>query len=191
MPNPFSIFKDTKYSFEGKHNYEVVIVLLYRHWFVLFTRAIAFVLLALLPLVINIFAHSWFAAYNLTDLFRLLLIIYYLIWWYSFFYTVTMYLLDTWVITDHRVIDSEQHGFFNRTVAELNLKQIEDISTRVEGFFNTLLNFGDLEIQTAGTEPKFVFKEIPNPVGIKDLITQAHNRYMASHPHDIETHENN
>ena len=36
--------------------------------------------------------------------------IFYLFWWYGVFYAITMYLLFL-IVTDHRIIDSEQHGF--------------------------------------------------------------------------------
>ncbi|HWA64318.1 MAG TPA: PH domain-containing protein [Candidatus Paceibacterota bacterium] len=185
----FSIFTNTQYTFEGKHSWENVVLLAYRHWFTLLAQGIAFFFFAILPIAVRLLAGDWIAQWGLEDLFRVLLIAYFLIWWYSFFYQVAMYLLDTWIITDHRVIDSEQHGFFNRTVAELSLTQIEDVSTRVEGFFPTLLNFGDLDVQTAGAYPKFSFKEIPNPVAVKDLLMHTRNEFITNHPGNLEIHE--
>lgn len=100
-----------------------------------------------------------------------------------------MYLLDTWIITNHRVIDSEQHGFFNRTVAELSLAKIQDVSTDIQGPLATWLKYGNLDIQTAGTIDKFTFKQIPDPVAVKDMLMHAHNEYVAEHPNGIEVHE--
>ena len=81
-----------------------------------------------------------------------------------------MYTLDVWIVTNHRIIDTTQHGFFNRTVSELHKSRIQDIYVNTEGTIQTLLNYGDLYIQTAGTEERFKFLQIPNPVKVKDEI---------------------
>lgn len=81
-----------------------------------------------------------------------------------------MYMLDVWIVTDRRIIDSTQHGFFNRTVSELHLTRVQDISVHTVGVIPTLLHFGDLQVQTAGTEEKFNFLQIPNPLAVKDAI---------------------
>lgn len=181
-------FIRTNYTFEGKKSYENVIVLLYRHWFILIGKFLFFLILGLLPFWIYILPAN-LSSESIDNLFQLFISVYYLIWWLGLFYNITMYLLDTWIVTDHRVIDSEQHGFFNRTVSELNLAKIQDISVKVEGFIPTVLNFGNLEIQTAGTEPKFTFKQIPNPQQVKDQIIRAHDEYMREHKRGIEVHE--
>lgn len=188
MAESFSIFRSTKYTFDGKKPYENVILLLYRHWFVLFTKLLALAILLIMPLVLFLLG-SYFIYFS--DIFWLLYSIYLLIWWHSLFYILTMYLLDIWIVTDHRVVDSEQHGFFHRTVAELNLSRIQDISVVVSGPVATFLDFGNLEIQTAGTEPKFVFKQIPHPNKVKDEIMKAHNLYVSQHRDSVEVHEGN
>jgi hypothetical protein len=41
---------------------------------------------------------------------------------------------------------------------------------KTDGFIQTLLKFGNLEVQTAGTENKFHFRQIPDPEGVKNQI---------------------
>ena len=112
-----------------------------------------------------------------------------MLWWMGLFYALTMYLLDTWIITDHRILDNEQHGFFSRTLSEMNLSKIQDMSVRISGLIPTFLDYGDLEIQTAGTEPKFIFKQIPHPNQVRALLTEAYNKYVEEHINNIEVHE--
>ena len=184
-----SVFTKTHNTFEGQRPYEQVIVLLNRHWFVLAVKLVGYLLIALIPIVVDSGLLNFAGFVGFQGLYLVLTAGFYLIWWYSLFYTITMYLLDTWIITNHRVIDSEQHGFFNRTVAELSLAKIQDVSTKVDGLLATWLKFGDLDIQTAGTSPKFSFKQIPNPLLVKDQLMRAHNEYIAEHPEGIEIHE--
>ncbi|OGN27948.1 MAG: hypothetical protein A3A33_04285 [Candidatus Yanofskybacteria bacterium RIFCSPLOWO2_01_FULL_49_25] len=184
----FDFLTDTSYTFEDKKSYENVILLLRRHWFTLFLKFLGYLLLGLLPLIAYI-GIRFMTSSSLGGLLGLIAVIYYLIWWYGLFYVITMYLLDVWIVSDHRVIDSEQHGFFNRTVAELSLEKIQDISVQIVGFFPTWLDYGELQIQTAGTQEKFFFKEIPDPVGVKDAIVEAHNQFIELHRDGIEVHE--
>ena len=147
------------------------------------TLSLAYIFIGLLPIGL-VFLPSPF-----TDYYLLIAAIFYLSWWFGVFYAVTMYLLDIWMVTDHRVIDSEQHGFFRRTVAELHLSKIQDISVEIRGIIPTFLDYGDLEIQTAGTSEKFFFKQIPHPNEVKDIIMEAHNQFIRVHPDDVEVHE--
>ena len=179
----FSFLTQTEHTFEGKKSYETVMLLLHRHWFVLAIQIVVFVLIGLLPICL-FFLPSSLATYSL-----LIAAVFYLFWWYGLFYAITMYLLDIWIVTDHRVIDSEQHGFFRRTVAELHLSKIQDISVEIHGIIPTFLDYGDLEVQTAGTSEKFFFKQIPHPNRVKDIIMEAHNQFIKAHPNDVEIHE--
>jgi membrane protein YdbS with pleckstrin-like domain len=184
-----SIFKTSQYSFEGKKPYENVLVLINRHWFVLLGKALVYGLLLILPFVIYGFFGETIVDIGLNNAFWLGVAIFYLIWWNTFFYSLTMYLLDIWIVTDHRVIDSRQHGFFSRTISELSLSRIQDLSVHVAGPLSTFIDFGNLEIQTAGSEPKFIFEEISHPGRIKDEIMEAHNRFINVHKDGVEVHE--
>lgn len=185
----FSFLTRSFYTFEGKKPYERVIVLLHRHWFVLAVKIVLFGFLLILPFVLYRLTDQYLARVGGGNAFWFLVAIYLCGWWYGLFREITMYLLDVWIVTDHRVIDSEQHGFFSRTVSELTLAKIQDISVSVKGGMPTLLDFGDLEIQTAGAENKFLFQQIPNPYRVKDVIMKAHNEYVAQHHDDVEVHE--
>jgi len=185
----FDFLTTTSYTFEDKKSYENVILFLYRHWFVLALQIAGFVIIGLIPIVISIALGMLFAVpKDLNSVLHLAYALFYLFWWFGLFYRITMYLLDYWIVTDHRIIDSEQHGFFNRTVAELNLAKIQDISVHIIGVIPTWLDYGNLEVQTAAATEKFFFKEIPHPQHVKDVIMDAHNVYIKAHPGDVETH---
>ncbi len=46
------------------------------------------------------------------------------------------------------------------------------MSVNTTGLIQTIFKFGDLQIQTAGTEEKFKFIQIPNPESVKDEISK-------------------
>jgi len=80
------------------------------------------------------------------------------------------YILTVTIVTNQRVIKIETKGFFNYERAEAELKRIQDVAFKIYGIFGTFLNFGNLEIQTAGTEVKFTFLQLPNPEKIKEIV---------------------
>lgn len=81
-----------------------------------------------------------------------------------------IYILTCAIVTNKRVIRIETKGFFKYEQAEAELNKIQDISVKIYGIFAGFLNFGDLEIQTAGTIVKFTFPQLPNPEKIKETI---------------------
>lgn len=84
------------------------------------------------------------------------------------------YYLDVYIITNERIVSVEQNGFFRREISELHLHQIQDVSARVDGFFPTLIHYGDVYIQTAGERENFIFKAVPNPYKVSKLIVDLH-----------------
>jgi len=183
----FDLFTKTSFSFDTKKPDEEVLAILYRHWIVLILQLSAFFVFLLLPFGVRMMFSRHIDRFDFNGLYNFAMAVYFLIWWSSLFYEVTMYLLDIWIITDHRVIDNRQYGFFNRVVSELSLSKIQDISVEIQGVFQTFFDFGDVKIQTAGAEPRFVFKQIHHPNEIREKITKASNDYRIAHPDDIET----
>lgn len=84
----------------------------------------------------------------------------------------TDYYLDTWIVTTERIINIEQQGLFSRIVSELHLNQVQDVTAETHGVLETVLTYGDVYIQTAGTRERFNFKNVDNPELVKRSITR-------------------
>jgi len=175
MNRLFSILFRSSNSFGGQEPGEKVVLLLRRHPFVILIRLAVFAFLSLIPIIINVWFSSFLNSNNLFPVFLFVSSAYYLLLWSIIFHSLTMYTLDVWIVTDRRIIDSTQHGFFNRVVSELHLSRIQDISVSTRGVIQTFLKFGDLQVQTAGTDEKFKFQQIPHPEKVKDVIRKISN----------------
>lgn len=92
-----------------------------------------------------------------------------LLWIYGFLIWIDYY-FDVWVITDQRIINIEQKGLFKRVTSELELSRVQDVTTDISGFIPTLLDFGDVLVQTAGEQDHFVFRQIACPNDCKNEI---------------------
>lgn len=93
--------------------------------------------------------------------------------WLFFFFSIVDYMLDLWFITDKRIIDIQQEGFFSRKVSEQYLDRVQDVSSEVSGIMPTIFRYGDVKVQTAGEHPQFVFEDVPNPEEIRRLIMSS------------------
>lgn len=166
---------DLTSRFPGQKADEKVHLVLHRHWFVLIKDLGTFIALATLPLIIFFIAQNVLAWELERTSFGFVLLVmasalYYLFLWNLAFGFWLDYILDYNVVTDQRVIDIEQSGLFNRTVAEQPLYRVQDVTTEVRGVFPTMLKYGTVYIQTAGEKQRFVFEEVPNPEEVAKLI---------------------
>lgn len=152
-----------------------------KHWFVLFLELIPFAFLAWLPtlfvpflhIVLSVVPHTGtvpVADFFDNGLVRLVYGLWLLMIWSVSFNTITRYVLNQWVITNTRIIEIHQYGYFSREVSSLLLIKVQDVNSDVEGLFGTILGYGQLEVQSAGTEEHFIMDDIADPQGLRDLI---------------------
>lgn len=155
---------------------EHVILFLRRHWFALLSIVSAFVLLISVPLAVVWYfleiVNAWLAHPVIGPLLVILGSIYFLSIWLFAFLEFTDYYLDTWIITNERIINIEQEGLFNRTASELDLAAVQDTTAEIRGIFQTLFTYGQVYVQTAGEKGRFHFKNIDNPEHVKELVTR-------------------
>lgn len=168
----FSIFRESTQSFHGQEEGEEVILLLRSHSFIVLTPICLVILLGFVPITL------WMTVfYHLRGLYAELFwfgtSLWFLILWAFLFYFATLYALNTVILTDRRLIDNVQEGFFKRRVSELNTYRVQDVTTDISGIIETFLNFGDIVVQTAASEREFVFRNIANPEEIKDKIMKV------------------
>jgi hypothetical protein len=88
------------------------------------------------------------------------------------------YYLDVYIITDERIVDIKQTGFFRREISELHLREVQDVSARVKGFFPTFFHYGDIFIQTAGERENFIFYSVPHPYRVSKKIADLHENQI-------------
>jgi uncharacterized membrane protein YdbT with pleckstrin-like domain len=96
--------------------------------------------------------------------------------WLSFFINWTKYYLDVWYVTEKRIIAVDQRGIFNRGISNLRFDKIQDVTIDVKGFIATLLNYGNVKVQTAGEDNyEFSMSVVSNPENVRKVIFNQHN----------------
>jgi uncharacterized membrane protein YdbT with pleckstrin-like domain len=81
------------------------------------------------------------------------------------------------VITDHRVIDFDQRGVFDRVVTESNFDQIDEVSYRMHGIMSTLFRYGTVTLALHGTNTDLMFQHIRNPARVQNLLNDLRKTF--------------
>lgn len=161
-----------------------------RHWFVMLPAIIATSLAAVFPVIIYQVLISGLlplgqslGAYLAEFASRWSLFVYslwLLILWVAFFVEWTDYYLDLWIVTDRRVIDIEQKGFFHREVTSFSFRQIQDITIETRGIIQTFFKFGTLHIQTAGHDRDILINSAENPEDVRTLVLKYQEKLITT-----------
>ncbi|MFA6183929.1 MAG: PH domain-containing protein [Parcubacteria group bacterium] len=162
--------KFEKFYFSGQHNGEIIIKIIRRHWFnILEQYFIVIGLLFLMLLSLQFLPMFFLGSTEMPVLIFAESFLAILIWIYIFIIWIDFY-FDVWIITNERIVNIEQKDLFIRTISELRFDKIQDISIEIFGLIPTILNFGDIYVQTAGNTERFCFRNVPDPQKIKGLI---------------------
>ena len=99
--------------------------------------------------------------------------------WMKLFGVWTDFYLDEWHVTNARVIDIDQIGFFKREISTFPIERIQDITVKYTGPISNLLNFGNIHVQTAGaSRDQFVIRGIADPQSLRQLILKCYDLYQ-------------
>ena len=165
---------------------EHVLLVVRKHWFILVRDSLAPLFLFVVPVCLYlltgkiVFTNQTIANLPHKDAVILFFIsLWGLITWMMLFLVWTDYYLDTWTITDRRIIATDQQGFFRRIIASFRYERLQDINIEINGFIATMLDFGDIHTQTAGHDTEFKINGVPNPRAIKALILESVDALLA------------
>lgn len=146
--------------FETQGKKEKIILLLRRHWVTNFSWVLTGGLLVVAPVLVQAIGLLNF----LPGRFQFItLLTWYLITAGYIFERFLNWFFNVNIITDERVVDIDFPSILYRDISSAKIGQIQDVSIKVGGFIRSLLNYGDVFIQTAGAKPEIEFEAIPRP----------------------------
>lgn len=83
---------------------------------------------------------------------------------------IYLYLSSMYILTDARIISINQSKLLVRKINEVPLSNIQNVSHVRKGLFQMVMDFGDVEIQTAGSTLAMIMKDVPHPYKIQQKI---------------------
>ena len=166
--------QDLLHAFPGQEDNEPVFVFVRPYWISFIPTALAFLFLMLFGLG----AQLLIASGNLVALdppttqsiiyifgiFQLVVILVFLVATLDFYFDIV-------VVTDRQLVDIDQEQLLFRRISQLNLEDVEDVTSVVKGFFPSVFNYGSLEVQTAGEARNFEIPNIKNTHEIESIIS--------------------
>lgn len=164
-------------QFAGQHEDEEVLFI-FRHHPIKIRKAFYMLIIPFLIASIPVFiwpdnpTNLWIAFGGLA--FGLLLFFYHWMGWYYSIY----------IVTTQRLRQITQKGFFNRSVIDLGLSKIQNISYNVPGLSASIFGFGSLVVQTYVGD--LYLEKIEHPAKIYDALNQAIHEYGVANETTID-----
>jgi uncharacterized membrane protein YdbT with pleckstrin-like domain len=156
---------------------ETVLRVVHKHIFSFFGDFFAIGMFILGPIILFILyfiiPHDFLAPYfagNPTTAILFFVVTWILFAWMFAWWRWTDHFLDVIIITNKRLFEVKQHGFFRREVATFGIDRIQNIKVSQSGIIASALNFGDVFVETAGEADNLDMKMIPNPSALKLFI---------------------
>ncbi|HEX9902538.1 MAG TPA: PH domain-containing protein [Acidobacteriota bacterium] len=81
---------------------------------------------------------------------------------------------DIWVVTNLRIIDEK--GIFTLFSKESPLEKINNLSYR-QSLLGRMLNYGQVEIQTAAEDGATIYRMVTGPRLLKDTVAQCREKF--------------
>lgn len=91
-----------------------------------------------------------------------------------------IYFQNTLIITNKNITLVLQRSLFSRQVSELSMASVEDVTADQRGIIATLLNYGELRVETAGEQNNFIYGYCPRPNYYGKIILDARQAYADS-----------
>ncbi|MBI2617612.1 PH domain-containing protein [Candidatus Gottesmanbacteria bacterium] len=178
--------RPTGITFETQSDDETIILFLRKHWVTnLHWIVISFILLILPPILFPALFFSGSIPTGTTGQFLFFLILS----WYllTFSYMLGNFLIwyfTVSIVTEERVVDIDFVNLLNKRFSETRIAKIEDVTMSTQGFIRSFFDYGDVYVQTAGTELEFEFLAVPHP----DRVVRIINQLMGKEEEENEPH---
>ena len=90
-------------------------------------------------------------------------------------------------VTERNITQVLQYGLFHRKVSQLNMVNVEDVTSVQDGLLATMLGYGTLIIETAGEQANFKFTYCPRSGYYAKVILSAREKFLGQ---DSQDHHN-
>jgi hypothetical protein len=168
-------------TFETQESDEEIILLLRKHVITNLPWVTASILLFFLPFLFPLL-NPIFDISAIPFRFQVVgIVVWYLITFSLAFQNFLNWYYNVYIVTDHRVVDTDFFSLLYKHISDAPLENIQDISYSMGGVGSALFNYGNVYIQTAAEVPDFRFDAVPTPDKVVRTITslmESHGLHM-------------
>lgn len=157
-------------EFDNQRKDEEIILMNRRHPWVLAKTGLVVVAIIIIVVISLLIFGASLATSIVLILALLFIVIYGFIRWF-------VYSNDVYILTNERIINIDQGGFFTRRVSEAELSNILNVSYEIRGPIKSLLNFGEVAIDTSGSDQNnLILKNVENPHFLQEKIVSLQKK---------------
>lgn len=176
--NPLAMFalQPVGVSFDEQDEGEEIILLLRAHIVTLVPDLLEAIVLLVIPFLVLQVGPA--IGFDLSATFGGGQIMLQLLSWYLFslgfvFYRFVYWYFNVYLLTNERVVDFDFKGIVDQKTSYAYLRQVQDVSPSIVGFFGTFFHFGNVFIETAGEQPEFDFMNVARPDDVaREILDQ-------------------
>ncbi|MFA6549994.1 MAG: hypothetical protein WCT36_01395 [Candidatus Gracilibacteria bacterium] len=85
---------------------------------------------------------------------------------------------DVFLITNTSIISIKSESIFDVTTNRVEYHMIEGVSYVIKGFWQTILNYGDIKVEKIGAGTPIILKNSSNPARIERVVLKHQDEYM-------------
>ncbi len=163
-------------TFETQSDREKVILLLRAHFVTNFPWIFISLIFVVLPPLLQVWGFFDYLQNELSI--SSVAINNFLLLWYLFilaygFQNFLLWYFNVYLLTSQRVVDMDFYQLLYRRISSADLDKIEDVTVSIGGVSQSVFNYGDIHIQTAGENVEFEFSNVPSPTDVQKSIAAA------------------
>lgn len=172
-PHFYTAYEDypSEVTFSEQEEGEEVVLLLRRHFITNLPWIVFSLFLIILPVFFPLIIRSFPFPQLSPSTVILMLAFYYLIIMGFVLLNFTLWYFHVGLITTLRVLDIDLAGILYRQVTVTRHENVEDVTYSQTGFRPSLFNYGNVHVQTAGTQENVEFDRVPRPSKVADTLS--------------------
>lgn len=164
-------------NFAGREVDEEVVLLLRAHVITNVPWIVVMIIALLLPLIIG----PLLISFNVLPSLALGTGIVLSLFWYLGVFTYAFlnflyWFFNVYIVTNERLVDVDWYSVVNRDMKFADLTSIQDVTAGQFGVLAGIFDFGDVKIETAGTEPNIIFAKVPHPQIVSKKIQELREK---------------
>lgn len=165
------LFHPDNISFENQEEDEEIILLVRRDLITNLPWVLTAIFLIFIPPIIAAISSLFAPFFILSSQTQLIATVFYYVMVFGFILiNFVIWYFNIGLVTNKRIIDFDVSGILSKHISETRLNIVEDVSYVQVGSIRTVFNYGDVIMQTAGTQPNFEFDRSPEPARIVRII---------------------
>lgn len=152
--------------FTSQHENEKVVLVVRKHPITQLPWIINGVVLFMLLIMINTILPSVMTLTQIIaiNIFGIVFIFSYV--WINFL----LWYFTVGVVTNERIIDLDFYNLIYKEFSATTINKVADLTTKIGGFLESLLNFGDVYVKTEGFDQNIEFEKIPKPSEVVKIM---------------------